>query len=373
MSFLQRERQLADDLLPGLLTKLDAISLEDKEIPGSETIEILRQANGPKLIIPENYGGMGVGPVEAVRFQRALAASAPSLALASNMQHFTVALLNEYATDSPQLRELLKTTAANNLYLASGFAEGATAQSTQTPKLVAEPAKGGYVLNGSKKPCSLAHSMDILTASVGITTEQGAKRFGIAIIPAKTEGVSVRPFWKSPIYAGTESEEVLLENVFVLQQNMFVPGDTADHSDMETGGFIWFQILTSSTYLGVGSALMALVLETGKGSVEGRVKVACELEAAMVALEGVAHSLQSGDRSDHLIAQSLFTRYAIQDALTRVVAQAAEMLGGVAFMSDSTISYLIAAVRCLAFHPPGRSSVSESLDNYLQGQPFKYV
>ena len=373
MSFLRRETSLVESITPGLLQKLEAIPFSKKESKGQAGLEIFRYANGPALVIPKDLGGMGLGPVEAVRFQRAIGAVAPSLALAVNMHHFTVALLHEYAAESPQIKYLLKNSAASNLYLASGFAEGATSQSTLTPTMTAEPAQNGYVVSGSKKPCSLAHSMDVLTASVSIPHGENDVRFGVAIIPANIQGLSVRPFWESPILAGAESEEVVLDQVSVSQENMFLPGEETDFAAMEAGSFIWFQILVSATYLGVGSALLRELLEQKKGSVEGRVDVACELEGAMATLEGVAHVLQSGERGDDLIARALFARYSVQQALVRMASHAAEMLGGVAFMSSYEISYLMSAVRCLAFHPPSKASVGKSLDGYLQGRPFRHV
>jgi hypothetical protein len=90
-------------------------------------------------------------------------------------------------------------------------------------------------------------------------------------------------------------------------------------------------------------------------------------------LEGVAYSFQIGERGEALVTRSLFVRYAVQQALTRMAGHAAEMLGGMAFMSSDNIAYLISAVRCLAFHPPSRTAISASLDKYLCGEPFAFV
>jgi alkylation response protein AidB-like acyl-CoA dehydrogenase len=373
MNFLRRENALVESLTPGLLAELEAIPFSERESSGKVSLQKFREANGPGLIIPEELGGIGTSPLQAVRFQRALGAVAPSLALAVNMHHFTVALLHEYAADSPQIRYLLKNTASSSLYLASGFAEGASSQSTLSPTMIAKPRKGGYLVSGSKKPCSLAKSMDVLTASVRIPLGKSDWRFGVAIIPANSKGLSVRRFWQSPILAGAESEEVVLDQVQVSEQNMFLPGEGTDLAAKQAGSFIWFQILVSSTYLGVGSALLRQVILRQKGSAEGRADIACELEGAMAMLEGVAHLLQAGERGDDLIARSLFVRYAVQQALVRTASRAAEMLGGVAFLTSSEISYLMSAVRCLAFHPPSKASVSESLDDYLRGKPFRHV
>ncbi len=373
MNFLKRETALAERLTPGLLAQLEAVPFEKKESRGNPTIEMFRAAKGPALIVSKELGGIGASPVEAIRYQRAMGAAAPSMALATNMHHFTVALLNDYAESSAAIRYLLKAAVENSWYLASGFAEGATAQSTLTPNMIAHPNGPNYVVSGRKKPCSLCESMDVLTASVGVPNETGGERFGVAIIPANSVGMTIKPFWTSTILAGAESEEVILEDVVVTEQNMFLPGEELDPAAMQAGSFVWFQLLTSSCYLGVGSALMTQLIKSQKGSAEGRIDVACDLEGAMAMLEGVAHDFQTGPLDDALITRALFARYTVAQALIRTTSRAAEMLGGMAFMSSERVSYLMAAVRCLAFHPPSKSSVSDSLDGYLSGQPFHFV
>ena len=69
----------------------------------------------------------------------------------------------------------------------------------------------------------------------------------------------------------------------------------------------------------------------------------------------------------------VFPAGSVAVAVMRVAADAAEMLGGIAYVSNETVSYLLAAVRCLAFHPPSKAAVEGSLDKYLAGEPFRFV
>jgi hypothetical protein len=71
-----------------------------------------------------------------------------------------------------------------------------------------------------------------------------------------------------------------------------------------------------------------------------------------------------------LLARSLFVRFAVQQAIERVTMQAAELLGGMTFVSSPEVAYLVAAARALAFHPPSRLSAAGPLDAYLAGAPF---
>lgn len=77
--------------------------------------------------------------------------------------------------------------APDGLLLASGWAEGRTDQNILAPSVVAERLPGGgYRVNGSKKPCSLSGSMDVLTASVQVTHEDGRSGLALMLIPASS-------------------------------------------------------------------------------------------------------------------------------------------------------------------------------------------
>jgi hypothetical protein len=63
-------------------------------------------------------------------------------------------------------------------------------------------------------------------------------------------------------------------------------------------------------------------------------------------------------------------RYAVQGAIERVTFQAAELPGGIAFLTSNDVVWLLASARALAFHPPSRASIVMDLDGYLAGEPF---
>src|SRR5262249_16005252 len=148
------------------------IPLSELESENSPAIELFRRHGGPNLLVPAGYGGIGATALDAVRVQRALGAAAPSMTVATMMHHFSIGTLYAVADavggDSGLDDLLLKRVASERMLVASGFAEGRTNQGILAPQVEAVPTDGGYLITGSKKPCSLANSMDLLTASVGI-------------------------------------------------------------------------------------------------------------------------------------------------------------------------------------------------------------
>ncbi|MFC0003911.1 acyl-CoA dehydrogenase family protein [Micromonospora siamensis] len=376
MRSLDVARETTEKYHPGLGKAIAEVPFTEREQPGSPLLELFRTHGGPALLVPAAYGGQGAGPLDAVRVMRAIASWSPSLGAAVTMHHFTAATLFALAETADRLTpaqlDLLGRIAPEGLLAASGWAEGRTNQNILTPSVTAKPTEGGYLINGGKKPCSLAHSMDVLTASVSLPVD-GEPTLAMLLMPAKQPGITVHPFWSTPVLAGAESDEVRLTDVFVPEELVVrtTPDDPHRLDDLQIAGFVWFEMLISSVYLGAASALVERVLAAGRGSITDRAALGVDVESAVGLIEGVARALEAGDAGEDTVAAVLVARFAVQDIITRVAASAQELLGGMAFISAPEVAYLASAVRPLAFHPPSRSSTAESLVEYFAGGPLQ--
>ncbi|MGY5128285.1 acyl-CoA dehydrogenase family protein [Streptomyces nigrescens] len=374
MGFLDTEREALDALLPGLDATLAGHSLAELERPGGPAVAAFREAGGAALLVPAQNTGIGADPLQAVRLQRAVGARCPSLAVATTMHHFSVASLVETAKHGAGFEwMLLEAIVGKRMLLASGFSEGRTGQSILRPTIRAERRGGDVVLNGSKKPCSLAHSMDLLTASVVMTDDSGTPRLAVAIVPADTPGLSVRPFWRSTVLAGAESDEVVLEDV-TLDAQMVVLTDVGADSVLDAlhiSGFLWFELLMTAGYLGTASALVERVLRHGRAPATVRAELVTDVNAAMLAVEAVARTMRESQVwGEPLLVDALMARYAAQDAIARTTRTALETLGGMSFITSDEGTYLASAAAGLSFHPPSRQGMAESLCAALNGEPL---
>ena len=375
MQFMEADRNACDKLLPGLRQQLAELPLAELEADDSPAIEIFRAHAGTNLMVPESYGGLDASPLDAARVIRALAAQAPSMTVATMMHHFSLGTLFAVAGlvgDSGLEDLLLRRVVDERLLVASGFAEGRTAQGILTPTMRAEEVPGGYVVNGAKKPCSLSKSMDLLTASVAVPQSDGTTAMGLLMLPADTPGVSVHPFWSTFALGGAESNEVRLTDVLVTPDQIIAPDPSlADAmTQLTTVGLIWFQMTVCATYTGIASALVEQVLTRTRGSVTDRAALAVKIESAAALTEGLARRIMDGETDNDTLASSLVTRFAVQDAISATVNQAVELLGGMAFIGSCDIAYLAAASHAIAFHPPSRTSTSGSLLDYYHGYPM---
>lgn len=377
MRSLTVARQTCEDFHPGLLDSLEQIPLTERESPGSPVMEIYRKHRGAGLLVPPEYGGDGASPLDAVRAQRGVASASPSLGVASVMHHFTVAMLFSLARTAQRLTpaqlRLLSGVAGDGLLLASGWAEGRTDQNILAPAVVARPVADGYVVNGAKQPCSLSRAMDLLTASVTISEPDGRSSLALLLIPADSPGISIESFWSTPILAAAQSDRVLLTDVAVPEELVIrsTPEDEDRLDDLQTAGFVWFELLVTSAYTGAASILVDQVLAMGRGASGDRAVLGTRLAAAIDLVEGAARAIEDGLAGDDAVALTLIARYTVQDLLSSIVDTAAELLGGMGFIRSFDVAYLASTVRALAFHPPSRGSVASALVEYLEGKPLR--
>jgi alkylation response protein AidB-like acyl-CoA dehydrogenase len=368
-NFLGTERALLERFMPGLDAKLKAIPLAVLEGRENPSIQILKEAKGPGLLIPKKYGGLGATAVEGARTLRAIASRAPSLGIVCTMHNFSVSTLVEWAMFGEEYGELLLTgLAENSMYVASGFAEGRSGSRPLDMTMRARRAPGGgWLLSGKKKPCTLTYSMDFLSCGVSVEEKDGTRRRAVGLVPADSPGIERRPFWKSPVLAGAESDEVILTDVHVPDDFVFVIEGSDQLDPVEVTGFVWFQMALATTYLGIVSGLVERLLAAGKGTSEERGAILVQVEAFSAAIDGIAYSVDTREDRDRLLSRALSTRFALQGAIETIAMRCAELLGGLAFIGSSEVAYLLCASRALAFHPPGRIPATRALDEYARG------
>jgi alkylation response protein AidB-like acyl-CoA dehydrogenase len=371
MNLLRTERDTLDFYIPGLDKYLSEIPLLDLEKPGNGALKKFRELGGPALLVPAEYEGRGASWLDAVRIQRAVGSRSPSLAVATTMHHFSVASLVELTSAGNGFEwAMLMAIAANSWLLSSGFAEGTHGQHILTPTMRGVPVPGGIAVSGVKKPCSLTWSMNLMSASVAVADPAtGTDRLAVVLIPAESAGIERARFWRTTALAGAESDQVTLTEVFVPEALIFYPRNGDSMDPVQARGFVWFELLISASYLGAATNLAERAIARGRGTDEERAGLAIELETAAAALEQAA-SVAAADDNDALLARALYTRFATERTIERVVMSAAASLGGMAFIESPEIAYLLGAARALAFHPPSRTAAASAIARYLAGGPL---
>lgn len=371
LSLLNNARQTLQRFAPGFASLLLELPFEQREAAGSPLVDWFKHSGPVALLVPEAGGGLGASACEALQVQLALGALSPSLAVASTMHQFSVASLVAVAANGAGAEGLLLSAIAQQrLLLASGFAEGVPGGGILDAGMEAVQLADGVRLSGSKQPCSLSTSMDLLTASFSRAGEHGEELM-IALIPANAPGISHHPFWGNSALAAAQSQALRLEDVYVSDKMIFSAGLKSQLGEVQTIGFIWFELLISASYLGACMGLVERAVDERRWSDQQRVQLACQLQLCLSALEGLAHEVeQLQDDADDLLARLLLVRYGIEQQLASASDLAHQMLGGLAFIRSNQGCDWLASTRGLQFHPPGRFSMTANLDRYLQGATF---
>ena len=369
-SYLRTERACLERLLPGLDAELEELGFDQLEGTDGLGIRMVKKYGGVGLCIPKAYGGAGATALECAQVQRAIGSRSPSAAIATAMHHFTIATLVELSLRGTGLDWLLlEAIAKDHLLVASGFAEGEPNGKILCPTMVLERSGAGFSVTGVKRPCSLSKSMDLMSVSVLVPGERGPEddRLAVALIAARSPGISVGPFWANNILAAAETGAVRFDRVAVDPKMLSYSGPPNSLDHIQTRGLIWFQLLISASYLGVASALGERVLKSGRASHYDLAQLGIDLEGSMATLGGIALVLESGESSSAALAQALFARYSIQQSIDRATALAFELVGGRDFACSGEASYFVAAARGLNFHPPSRPAMAARLGAYLDG------
>ncbi|MFD4184009.1 acyl-CoA dehydrogenase family protein, partial [Rhodococcus sp. NPDC058514] len=173
-----------------------------------------------------------------------------------------------------------------------------------------------------------------------------------------------------------ESDAVFLENVNISDGQLVRvgrPGEAATDK-IQQAGFVWFEMLMTSGYLGIVSGLLSRVLDGNRGDPGSRIQLVAAIESSAASLESVAVQLDADGPSESLLSRVLLCRYAAQRTIVSVVDECVELLGGMAFISPGSDVHLYAeASRCLAFHPPGLQRAAPALIDSLSGGALRIV
>ncbi|CAG4908750.1 acyl-CoA dehydrogenase family protein [Paraburkholderia saeva] len=370
--FLEESRGVLEQYAPGLEAELAGHGLLAMESKDPQEIKaLIRKYHLLRLWVPASLGGAMISPYDGIRLQRAIGARAPSMALMLTMHNFTVSFCGALADYVPLCARMLHDVAHDNLLVASAFAEGRRGAGILDSTVYVAPDGDGFRITGSKKPCTMANSMDIITVGVAMQGPDGIKRTGMAILPANASGVTRHRFWNVPLLAAADSEELRFDNVRIsADQVLLASEDDAETASIvamgEAIGLCWFEIVASASYLGVVSAMADRVVADRRVEESERVLLAGELECAQAALDGAIHLMQTCQPDGALLARVLMIRFGVQRALERCAMLAAELAGGLAYIRDTEIMTLLAASRCLAFHPIGRKAAQPMLAAWLE-------
>ena len=284
MTDAEKERaRRVESILPALREHAaDSDANGDFYRPHKDT---LREAGLLGLVVPEAYGGLGGTLRDLTAATFAMGSACPSTALAyffhcSSVSRGLLALEAVEASkfsaeDAPIVAHTVRAFGEKVLRkmgqegkLLGNFASE-TAKSSQSAVFISSEATktdGGWLLNGTKSfGCNTGVADEYLVAAklAGYDTAEGLAMF---FVKQNADGVTERNKWDSLGMRGTSSQGIVMENVFVADDEaLTIPGAFVTMMQMSRGSLLGNQVAISALYLGAAKQAYDFALDFTMG------------------------------------------------------------------------------------------------------------
>lgn len=327
----------------------------------AENWERMRDEGYLRLTVPEELGGLGGGLMELFLAQERLAQGDGSTALAVNMHVSPVlqlALLWRRTGDE-RVEWYLREIAAGRIVMASVTSEPGMGGALLDNRTTATKVDGGYRLNGKK---IFFTENEVATHFISIARTED-ERLGPRMLNFRlakdSEGIRVERTWDVLGMRGTQSNDVVFEDVFVPDIDVF-HSYPVGHFDARIQQAVFTVAVPSfgCVFLGVASGAMEWtrrwVLKGGKehdGEIQRHfAEMEVLLEGARSALYRHAHEVDSGIYFGTLgvqdgMARGNVVKYICTNNAVAIMDRVMNVVGGVGYHRRFPVERMFRDVR----------------------------
>lgn len=232
-----------------------------------ENYNQLREAGLFGMVIPEEYGGLGIGFLGYVHAIMEIAKACASTANSFNMHINALGHIFTNPKISEEMRRKVADLVINQGKLICASVSEPSSSSllaqSYTPSLVAEKVPGGYILNGKKVYTTMVESSDFVYLYVHPKENPDPKASISLLVPidrGRLEGVTIHDVWDTLGMRATRSNVVEYNNVFVPDEwHLFDSDDFL--GDFIIRGGTWSFGGFTAVYLGVGLGILDYVVD----------------------------------------------------------------------------------------------------------------
>jgi alkylation response protein AidB-like acyl-CoA dehydrogenase len=270
--------QKVEDVLPILQGSAAAVDLSGTF--NTDHIQVLSQAGLLGLVVPEVYGGLGGSLRDLCAATFALGTACPSTAMAYffHCSSSSRGLLALEAIDAglfsqsemPIVRnfaeKVLTTMGRDGKWLANFASESVKSENAAiTISTKARPVDGGYEINGVKSFGSATGVADRYLVTAALEGQSDGASLATFMMDRSTKGVRERTKWDAIGMRGTATHGLILESVFVPEEDaLAIPGAFTRSMQMSRGSFVGNQLAGTAVYAGTAWSIYRGTLETLK-------------------------------------------------------------------------------------------------------------
>ncbi|MDQ0060276.1 acyl-CoA dehydrogenase family protein [Paenibacillus harenae] len=340
----------------------------------------LKQSGYLKLTVPESFGGEEGSVYEMVLSQERLARGDGSTALAVGW-HIGLLLQLRLSRAWPEklYAELCRETVANGAIINELISELATGSPSRggKPETSASRVQGGWRINGKKTYSTLSPVLTFFIVSASIENSDKVGSFLVRQGP----GVRIEETWNSLGMRATGSHDVVLEDVFVPDEDTIRGLEPARAASVPTEGTL---LHIPACYIGIARAARDFALEFARKHKPNSLTVPIAelphikrqiglIEAEL--LTARSYLFHTADRWDKepgnratMKHELGLAKYTATNAAIRIVDQAMRIVGALSLSRSLPLERMYRDVRAGLHNPPMDDAVLLNLANHAIGE-----
>jgi alkylation response protein AidB-like acyl-CoA dehydrogenase len=343
-----------------------------------ENFAVLKKMNFLSLTIPKEFGGQGLNLLEYLQVQEILAqGDAPTaLSLGWHLGVMLEAAENRHWQGSA-FEKVSSLIVQDKFLFNLAQTERATGSPSRggTPGTTAIKEENGWRLNGIKAFTSMAEALDysIITADLNHTGKKG-----FILVDHKREGVSVKETWDSISMRGTKSDDLVLEDVLVDEEDLLF---VEDGRSATTRG--WY-LQVPAVYIGIAAAAKDYAIkfasEYSPSTLPGPIKdvpevrrkigkIELELFNARQVLYAVARKwVDQPEQRINMASELAAVKHIATNSANKVVDLAMKIVGARSLSASNPLQRHFRDVRAGLHNPPTDDAIVYSLADAVLSQ-----
>lgn len=240
-------RRFAREELPDIAREIE----EQNKPPSRELVKRYAELGFLGINVPEEYGGLGLGNIEALLVLEEFAKISSAVAFPIFESSVgPVRAIEKFAGDDLK-RRVVPASCAGELVVAVSMSEPEAGSALTDLKTKAVKKGDKYVMNGTKRWCSGGGHSDGYVVYCRMSDDPGARGIGAIYVEKETPGVSFGPNEQLMGFRGAPSSDIYFDDAEIPEANLVVPA----------GGFK--KLMEAFDLERCGNATMALAQAAG--------------------------------------------------------------------------------------------------------------
>jgi alkylation response protein AidB-like acyl-CoA dehydrogenase len=229
----QSLRKLARDVAERELAPLARQWDENEEFPQASW-DALRAADLFGITIGEQYGGMGMGDIEAAIVLEELARVDVSSAILAQLTFNGPPRAIEHLGHDAMKEKWLPMAASGEALFSIGISESEAGSAVNHMRARLTPDGDGYRLNAYKNYVTGGHKARLCLVWCRFPGSEGAKGIGAVVVDLEAEGVTMAGTHVKMGLRGTSEAELAFDDVYIAPGDVLLAGDATNSDAFKT-------------------------------------------------------------------------------------------------------------------------------------------